>query len=44
MKSGLKALADGELEARNGLDPEDLRRTLGYPDYDTQARRFIAPD
>jgi 2-methylisocitrate lyase-like PEP mutase family enzyme len=44
MKAGLKALADGELEAQNGLDPEELRQTLGYPDYDTQARRFIAPD
>ena len=41
MKAGLKALANGQLEAENALDPADLRQTLGYPDYDAQAQRFI---
>jgi len=41
MNAGLKAIANGDLEAESGLDPADLRRTLGYSDYDTQAKRFI---
>src|SRR5258706_9057110 len=43
MKAGLAALAAGEAEAKSALPPADLRATLGYPDYDAQAKRFIVP-
>ncbi|MFN7001375.1 isocitrate lyase/PEP mutase family protein [Elioraea tepidiphila] len=42
MKAGLAALAAGEAEAPGALPPAELRATLGYPDYDAEARRFIA--
>ncbi len=41
MKAGLEALARGEAEASAALPPAELRTTLGYPDYDTQGKRFI---
>lgn len=41
MKAGLAALAAGEAEAASALTPAELRETLGYQDYDTQAKRFI---
>lgn len=41
MKAGLAALAAGEAEAPGALPPAELRATLGYPDYDAEARRFI---
>lgn len=40
MKAGLAALAAGEAEASAALPPAELRATLGYPDYDREARRF----
>jgi len=43
MKAGLAALLAGEAEASSALAPADLRSTLGYPDYDTQAKPFIVP-
>lgn len=41
MKAGLAALAAGEAEAPGALPPAELRATLGYPDYDAEARRFV---
>ncbi len=41
MKAGLAALVAGEAEARNALPPAELRATLGYAEYDTQAKPFI---
>lgn len=43
MKAGLAALVAGESEASSALPPPELRTILGYPDYDTQAKRFAAP-
>ena len=43
MKAGLAALAAGEAEAASALPPAELRATLGYADYDAQAKRFIVP-
>ncbi|GGG35549.1 carboxyvinyl-carboxyphosphonate phosphorylmutase [Caldovatus sediminis] len=43
MKAGLAALAAGEAEAAGALPPAELRATLGYADYDAQARRFVVP-
>ena len=43
MKAGLAALKDGEAEAAAALPPPELRATLGYGDYDQQAKRFIVP-
>jgi 2-methylisocitrate lyase-like PEP mutase family enzyme len=43
MKAGLAALVAGEAEAASALAPAELRATLGYPDYDAQAKRFIVP-
>ena len=44
MKAGLAALNAGEAEAASALPPPELRATLGYPDYDSEAQRFIAPE
>jgi 2-methylisocitrate lyase-like PEP mutase family enzyme len=44
LKAGLAALLAGEAEAASALPPLELRATLGYADYDLQARRFIVPD
>ncbi|HEX3349787.1 MAG TPA: isocitrate lyase/PEP mutase family protein [Acetobacteraceae bacterium] len=41
MKAGLVALAGGDAEASIALPAGELRTTLGYPDYDAQAKRFI---
>ncbi len=43
IKSGLAALSAGQAESANALPPAELRATLGYPDYDAQAKRFIIP-
>ena len=40
MKSGLAALVSGDAEAASALPPAELRETLGYADYETQAKRF----
>ena len=41
IKAGLAALVAGEAEASSALPPAELRATLGYSDYDAQAKRFI---
>ncbi len=41
IKAGLAALIAGDAEAKMALPPAELRATLGYPDYDTQAKPFI---
>ena len=41
IKAGLAALVAGDAEAAGALPPAELRDTLGYVDYDTQAKRFI---
>lgn len=41
MKAGLAALLAGEAEAASALPPPELRATLGYADYDAQAKPFI---
>ena len=43
LKAGLAALLAGEAEAASALSPPELRATLGYADYDQQAKRFIVP-
>lgn len=43
VKAGLAALASGAAEAASALPPAELRATLGYSDYDAQAKRFIVP-
>jgi 2-methylisocitrate lyase-like PEP mutase family enzyme len=43
IKAGLAALAAGEAEATSALPPAELRTTLGYADYDAQAKQFIVP-
>jgi 2-methylisocitrate lyase-like PEP mutase family enzyme len=41
MKAGLAALLAGDAESKSALPPAELRATLGYGDYDVQAKRFI---
>ncbi len=41
MRQGLAALVAGEAEAKSALPPAELRETLGYGDYDAQAKRFV---
>jgi 2-methylisocitrate lyase-like PEP mutase family enzyme len=43
MKAGLAALVAGEAGAAGALPAAELRSTLGYPDYDEQAKPFIVP-
>jgi 2-methylisocitrate lyase-like PEP mutase family enzyme len=43
IKAGLAALLAREAVAASALPPEELLATLGYPDYDAQAKRFIVP-
>ncbi|MFT5391329.1 MAG: 2-methylisocitrate lyase-like PEP mutase family enzyme [Gammaproteobacteria bacterium] len=40
IKEGLAALSAGNADAASALAPADLRATLGYDDYNTQAGRF----
>ena len=40
-RRGLRPCVAGEAEAKSALPPAELRQTLGYPDYDAQAKRFI---
>jgi hypothetical protein len=42
IQAGLAALSAGRAEAPGALTPEQLRTTLGYPDYDRAARPFFA--
>ena len=41
MKAGLAALVAGEAEAKSAMPPAELRATLGYADYDAEAKPFI---
>ncbi|MFN3746486.1 MAG: oxaloacetate decarboxylase [Hyphomicrobiaceae bacterium] len=41
MKAGLAALTAGAAEAESALSPAELRATLGYQDYEAQAKQFI---
>ena len=41
IKAGLDALLAGENQAPGAMSPADLRTTLGYGDYDVQAKPFI---
>jgi 2-methylisocitrate lyase-like PEP mutase family enzyme len=41
MKAGLAALKAGEAAATSALPPPELRKTLGYDDYDVQAKPFV---
>jgi 2-methylisocitrate lyase-like PEP mutase family enzyme len=41
MKAGLAALTAGASESASALPSAELRATLGYDDYDTQAKRFL---
>ncbi|MBS0539652.1 MAG: isocitrate lyase/PEP mutase family protein [Proteobacteria bacterium] len=41
IKAGLAAIKAGESEAESALPPPELRATLGYGDYDAQAKPFI---
>lgn len=41
MKEALAALAAGQAEAASAMAPAELRATLGYPDYDAEARPYI---
>ena len=43
IKAGLAALQAGEAEAASALPPPELRATLGYGDYETQAKKFVLP-
>lgn len=43
IKAGLAALVAGSAAAASALPPAELRATLGYDDYDAQAKRFILP-
>jgi 2-methylisocitrate lyase-like PEP mutase family enzyme len=43
LKAGLAALVAGDAEAAGALPPAELRATLGYADYDAQAKQFIIP-
>ena len=42
VKAGLAALKAGDSEAKSALPPPELRTILGYGDYDTKAKPFIA--
>jgi 2-methylisocitrate lyase-like PEP mutase family enzyme len=42
IKAGLAALVAGEAEAKSALTPAELRSALGYGDYDSHAKQFIA--
>jgi 2-methylisocitrate lyase-like PEP mutase family enzyme len=43
MNAGLAALRAGEAEAASAVPPPELRKILGYPDYDVQGKPFIVP-
>lgn len=44
IRAGLAALFGGEAEADSALKPADLRETLGYGEYEEQAKRFTLPE
>ena len=43
MNAGLAALRAGAAEAASAIPPPELRKILGYPDYDVQGKPFVVP-
>ena len=43
MKAGLGALQAGKAETESALSPKEFRETVGYPDYDVQAKPYVLP-
>lgn len=43
MKAGLLALKGGEAKAASAIPPAELRATLGYAEYEDQAKAFTLP-
>jgi 2-methylisocitrate lyase-like PEP mutase family enzyme len=43
MKAGLAALKAGKAEAAGALTPTEFRDTMGYADYDAQAKPYVLP-
>ncbi|MCP5153530.1 MAG: isocitrate lyase/PEP mutase family protein [Ectothiorhodospiraceae bacterium] len=43
IKAGLAALAAGQSEAASAIAPAELRETLGYGDYEAQAKPYTLP-
>ena len=43
IKAGLAAMVAGLPEAASALPHAEFRATMGYGDYDTEAKRFIIP-
>ena len=43
MKAGLAAIKAGKAETESALSPKEFRETVGYPDYDVQAKPYILP-
>ena len=43
MKAGLAALKAGKAETESALSPKEFRETVGYPDYDVQAKPYVLP-
>jgi 2-methylisocitrate lyase-like PEP mutase family enzyme len=41
IEAGLAAIRSGKAEAASAMAPAELRKLLGYADYDAQAKRFI---
>ena len=44
IEAGLAALTAGQAEAASAVEFAVLRDTLGYGDYENQARRFTSSD
>ena len=44
IQAGLDALNAGNAVADSALEPADLRATLGYDEYEAQAKNFILPE
>ena len=44
IRAGLDALNAGNAVADSALEPADLRATLGYDEYEAQAKNFVRPE
>ena len=44
IRAGLDALNAGNAVADSALEPADLRATLGYDEYEVQAKNFVLPE
>tara|TARA_A100001037_G_scaffold288267_1_gene298672 strand:- start:722 stop:1585 length:864 start_codon:yes stop_codon:yes gene_type:complete len=44
IRAGLDALNAGNAVADSALEPADLRATLGYDEYEAQAKNFVLPE